>query len=162
MIKLLVYYLTQETPGEVSFKKLELAFLQTDRDQPLTQEGADEIRKYESLIKDQARKGIPLEIMDLCHHINTNKLTMQTVFKTATRGGIPVKDFEQALRDVGYKAQDPLKLIEMLDKGGKRQFVDLDLLNSYMAKMPTQQRGITTKVAMERYQGFDPKAKSIL
>ena len=34
-VRLLVYYLTQEVPGEVSFRKLYLAFTQTERDLPL-------------------------------------------------------------------------------------------------------------------------------
>jgi hypothetical protein len=39
-IRMLVYYLAQEVPGEVSFRKLYLAFTQTERDGPLAQEGA--------------------------------------------------------------------------------------------------------------------------
>lgn len=42
-VRLLVYYLAQEVPGEVSFRKLYLAFTQTERDTPLAQEGSDEI-----------------------------------------------------------------------------------------------------------------------
>jgi hypothetical protein len=42
-VRLLVYYLSQEVPGEVSFRKLYLAFTQTDRDTPMAQEGSDEI-----------------------------------------------------------------------------------------------------------------------
>jgi hypothetical protein len=34
-VRLLVYYLAQEVPGEVSFRKLYLAFTQTERDTPL-------------------------------------------------------------------------------------------------------------------------------
>lgn len=61
----MIYYLSQEVPNEVSFKKLYLAFTQTERDAPLAQEGSDEIRKYEQLVRDQARKGTPLEIVEL-------------------------------------------------------------------------------------------------
>lgn len=43
---MLVYYLYQEVPGEVSYRKLYLAFTQTERDAPLQQEGAEEIQKY--------------------------------------------------------------------------------------------------------------------
>lgn len=42
-VRLLVYYLAQEVPGEVSFRKLYLAFTQTERDPPLAQEGSEEI-----------------------------------------------------------------------------------------------------------------------
>lgn len=34
--RLLVYYLAQEVPGEISFKKLYLAFTQTKTDPPLS------------------------------------------------------------------------------------------------------------------------------
>lgn len=37
---------------------------QVESDVPLAQEGAEGIRKYENMIKDQARRGTPLEIVE--------------------------------------------------------------------------------------------------
>lgn len=49
---------------------------------PLTQEGTEEIRKYELLIRDQAKKGVPIEVVELIHFMNQNKLNMASVFKS--------------------------------------------------------------------------------
>jgi len=52
-IRLLVHYLTQEDPGQVSFKKLYLAFAQIEgKDEPLSQEGSQEIAEYDKKIKE--------------------------------------------------------------------------------------------------------------
>ncbi len=54
-IRLLVYYLTQEVPGEVSYRKLYLAFTQTEKDVPLAQEGSDDIQRYNQMLRDKMR-----------------------------------------------------------------------------------------------------------
>ena len=64
-VRLLVYYLSQEVPGEVSFRKLYLAFTQTERDPPMAQEGSDEIQKYNQMLKDKMRTTTPLEVIEL-------------------------------------------------------------------------------------------------
>ena len=66
-------------------------------------------------MKEQASKGIPLEIVELLHFMRHNKLTMPQVFKTTQRGLITRQEFETCLVQVGFKARDMLKLIELLD-----------------------------------------------
>lgn len=76
-----MYYLTQGQPGCVSLAKLEQAMTLTERDPPLPQEGAEEIKRYEDTLRNQAKKGTPLEIIELLHFMKQNKLTMANVFK---------------------------------------------------------------------------------
>ena len=50
-IRNMCHYLVREEPGMVSFEKLYEALNLDDRDQPLMQEGVDELKKYATLIK---------------------------------------------------------------------------------------------------------------
>jgi hypothetical protein len=70
----LVAYLTRGSPGNVSYEKLYLAFTLSESESPLQQDGADEIKRYETTIRDQAKKGIPLEVVDLMNFMRVNKL----------------------------------------------------------------------------------------
>lgn len=110
-VRYLVYYLTMEVPDEVSLKKLALAFTQTESEPPLAQEGAEEIKKYETLIKEQARKGTPLEIVELLNFMRQSRLGMAQIFKTTQRGEIKVDEFIQSLSAAGFRPKDPSKLI---------------------------------------------------
>jgi len=69
MAHLLTYYLTQEVPNEISFKKLYLAFTLTERDPPLKQEGADELMSYQKKLTERMKAGVPLEVLDLAHYM---------------------------------------------------------------------------------------------
>ncbi len=99
-----------------------------EREAPLQQEGADEIRKYDQMLREQARKGTPLEIMELITFMRQQNLNMASVFKVTQRGLISRQEFENALRDVGFKSRDLMKLIEALDTKGTRMSVSLDRL----------------------------------
>ena len=75
----------------------------SDREPPLKQEGSDEIKRYDTKIRDQFKKGvIPLEIVDLLHFMRQSEMTMPQIFKTSQRGIIPRGEFESSLREAGF------------------------------------------------------------
>ncbi len=153
-VRLLVYYLAQEVPGEVSFKKLYLAFTQTDRDIPLAQEGADEIQRYNSMLRDQVRRSTPMEVVELINFMKQNTLTIQSLFKNApTSGLITVQDFETTLNNVGFKARDMPKLVEALDTQGKKISVNLLKLQELIGKIGNlnQKSSINAQLARDKY-----------
>ena len=51
-----------------------LAFTLTERDPPLKQEGAEEIRKYEKKVTEKLKAGVPLEILDFVHYMRQQNL----------------------------------------------------------------------------------------
>ena len=75
-VNLLVYYLAQEVPNEVSFKKLYLAFTLTERDPPLKQEGADELVNYQKKLTERMKGGVPLEVVEFGHFMAKENLNM--------------------------------------------------------------------------------------
>ncbi len=130
-IQLLVAYLTRGLPGHVSYEKLYLAFTLTESEAPLTQDGAEEIKRYETGIREQAKKGVPLEILDLLNFMRVNKLTVGKMFNDM-HGIVSRQNFEAALKDARFTPKDPQKLIEILDPKGNRLSVNLDKLNDYL------------------------------
>lgn len=50
-IDLLIYYLQEEVPSEISFNKLYKAFTALDKDPPLKQYGIEQIKQYEEKLK---------------------------------------------------------------------------------------------------------------
>ena len=111
-------------------------------------------------------KGTPIEILELVNFMRQQGLGMAQVFKLAQTGFIQRQEFENSLRDVGFKSRDIMKLVEVLDPKGNRQNVSLDRLNEYLHKSGAGgARGkpsINIQQAREQYHGFDPKVRQIL
>jgi hypothetical protein len=76
MINLLCYYLCQEVPNEISYKKMYLAFTLTERDPPLRQEGADELMNYQKKLTEKMKTGVPLEIVDFMHYMKQQGISL--------------------------------------------------------------------------------------
>ncbi len=52
-LELIVAYLAEEVPTQISYRKLELALTQSERDQPLRPAGADEADAYMAARKNE-------------------------------------------------------------------------------------------------------------
>ena len=70
---------------------------------------------------------------------------MPQVFKLAQTGFIQRTEFENSLKDVGFKSRDINALIQVLDTKGNRQNVSLDRLNEYIQKSALSGRGADGK-----------------
>ena len=85
---------------------------------------------------------------------------MSQIFKETQRGMIKKEDFENALKEAGFRPRDMLKLVEILDPKGNRISVSLDKLQDFLRSAGgAEGNKMTPSLAREKYQGFDPRAK---
>lgn len=77
----LVHYLARDVPTAVNIDKLYIAFQQNPNDPPLQQDGVEELKKRQDLVKAQVSKSeIDFNIIDLYIHMQNKGISTAQMF----------------------------------------------------------------------------------
>ena len=81
-IGLLVLYLQEEVPNQISYRKLTLAMTQSYNEPPLTQHGAEELKQYKNTLKRQLKNEIiSPSLNEFSQFLSSKKIGLKRLLK---------------------------------------------------------------------------------
>lgn len=164
---LIVAYLAEEVPNQISLRKLDLALTYGETDPPLQQHGAEELKSYQSGLRGElsrAASGANNDVAEFASWLVRKNMGISDLFKqklSASNPEIPVAQFTAALKAVGYVPKDMDKLVEGLDLTGKRQAISVGKLKDQLKQAGAKSKP-TAEGARARLGRFDAKVQAYL
>lgn len=163
----LVSYLAEDVPDQISYRKLQLALSREERDAPLQQAGAQEIKEYQAGLREGLlKKGAPgstSEVAELAKHLASKNLGISDLFpkQLAQATEISVSQFRTALSSLkAYKPKDLERLIEELqDTKGPKQPISMKRLKQEVGKAQAKP---SVDYAKNKIASFPPKVQGYL